>query len=478
MGVVEELVNTDKFVVETEQGTKAVTFEKIKENIDDDFVTQEELEETVSQLQDSIDEETERATQAEQGKVDKVEGMGLSHNDFTNAYKQQINTNKEDIVDINRDLEDKVDKIQGKGLSTNDFTNEYKDKVDTNAEDIEDLDTNKVDKVAGKGLSTNDYDNTAKDIVDNVTANLGNKVDKVIGKGLSTNDFTDAEKEKLDNLDPEEMGKIDDVKVNGQSVVQNKVANVDLTSYSLISETGKKITLEMNSSTYELTAKLYDKNNNLISTSNVIDLPIEQLVVSISYDSTTKELVITLKNGTSTRVPLSSIISNLASETYVDGAVDTLKQWVVAQAYASDADLDAHTGNTTVHVTAQDKTNWNGKATPQDISNHNTSNSAHQDIREAIDGKVDKVTGKGLSTNDFTTALKTKLDNLENYDDTEVKQDIEDLDEAKVDKETGKGLSTNDFTNAYKNKVDGAVQIDAGDFKIGKDAGGIYILEE
>ena len=39
---------------------------------------------------------------------------------------------------------------------------------------------------------------------------------------------------------------------------------------------------------------------------------------------------------------------------------------------------------------------------------------AHQDIS----GKVDKVTGKGLSTEDFTTALKQKLESLTNYDDT------------------------------------------------------------
>jgi len=35
-----------------------------------------------------------------------------------------------------------------------------------------------------------------------------------------------------------------------------------------------------------------------------------------------------------------------------------------------------------------------------------------------LNDKVDKVSGKGLSTNDFTDELKTKLDNLENYDDT------------------------------------------------------------
>lgn len=40
----------------------------------------------------------------------------------------------------------------------------------------------------------------------------------------------------------------------------------------------------------------------------------------------------------------------------------------------------------------------------------------HQDIS----GKVDKVSGKGLSTEDFTTALKTKLEDLSNYDDTAI----------------------------------------------------------
>lgn len=41
-----------------------------------------------------------------------------------------------------------------------------------------------------------------------------------------------------------------------------------------------------------------------------------------------------------------------------------------------------------------------------------------------LSGKVDKVTGKGLSTNDYTTEDKNKLAGLENYDDTDVKNDI------------------------------------------------------
>lgn len=57
--------------------------------------------------------------------------------------------------------------------------------------------------------------------------------------------------------------------------------------------------------------------------------------------------------------------------------------------------------------------------------------------------KVDKVSGKGLSTNDYSDADKAIVDS--------VTSDLA----GKVDKETGKGLSTNDFTTALKNKLDG-----------------------
>ena len=69
-----------------------------------------------------------------------------------------------------------------------------------------------------------------------------------------------------------------------------------------------------------------------------------------------------------------------------------------------------------------------------------------QDLMETeIGGKVDKVTGKGLSTNDFTDAYKDRIDTLEN--------NVTVLGTSKVDKVTGKGLSTNDFTNSFKAQV-------------------------
>ena len=73
------------------------------------------------------------------------------------------------------------------------------------------------------------------------------------------------------------------------------------------------------------------------------------------------------------------------------------------------------------------------------------------EIKEEIGGKVDKASGKGLSSNDYTDAEKNKLANLSNYDDTEIKNDIN----GKVDKITGKGLSTNDYTDEEKTKLEG-----------------------
>ena len=57
-------------------------------------------------------------------------------------------------------------------------------------------------------------------------------------------------------------------------------------------------------------------------------------------------------------------------------------------------------------------------------------------MAESIDAnKVQKIEGKGLSTEDFTKEYKQKLDDLENYDDTEIKEEIESL---KTDNTTNK----------------------------------------
>ena len=125
-------------------------------------------------------------------------------------------------------------------------------------------------------------------------------------------------------------------------------------------------------------------------------------------------------------------------------------------------------------------------------------------IDKKDDTKVDKVDGKGLSSNDYTAAEKNKLATLKNYDDSVLVAQVKALEQSlntlvgnnaseaidnfneilkflsgitdtqtlegmlaniradmqtylsqKVDKESGKQLSTNDYTTAEKNKLAG-----------------------
>ena len=54
-----------------------------------------------------------------------------------------------------------------------------------------------------------------------------------------------------------------------------------------------------------------------------------------------------------------------------------------------------------------------GTASAEQLRNHLTDSQAH---KELFDGKVDKEAGKGLSSNDFTSAYRQALDNLQDYD--------------------------------------------------------------
>lgn len=151
--------------------------------------------------------------------------------------------------------------------------------------------------------------------------------------------------------------------------------------------------------------------------------------------------------------------------------------------------------------TTADKTKLNGIATgatrvivEQELANQSSNPLAGKVVQTMIgnvmdgvtelgnqlEGKVDKVTGKGLSTNDYTTTEKNKLSgiadganktivdsawsttSLNPVQNKLITARLDNLDEgvlgmvnSKVDKEDGKQLSTNDYTAAEKNKLAG-----------------------
>lgn len=79
-------------------------------------------------------------------------------------------------------------------------------------------------------------------------------------------------------------------------------------------------------------------------------------------------------------------------------------------------------------------------------------------------GNIEKIDGKLIENDTKIEEITKEIEGFENYDDTVIKQEIAEIKqnnikqdkaiENKVDKEEGKGLTTNDFTNTYKEKLD------------------------
>lgn len=133
-------------------------------------------------------------------KVAQKDGWGLSENNYSNAAKAKVDaipsnpkytdttydlTPYAKTSDVDTKLDSKVDKVEGKGLSTNDFTGSDKEHI-TQAFSI---------AVGAKKTAVNAYKG-----IETINQALENKVDKVSGKDLSSNDFTNTYKSKLDNI--------------------------------------------------------------------------------------------------------------------------------------------------------------------------------------------------------------------------------------------------------------------------------------
>lgn len=82
--------------------------------------------------------------------------------------------------------------------------------------------------------------------------------------------------------------------------------------------------LTVNPLTYILTATLLNKNEEEIA-SQSIDLPLEEMIVSIDYDNNTKEIIFELKSGEIRRVPVGDIVSGLVDIDTFNTAIEDLE---------------------------------------------------------------------------------------------------------------------------------------------------------
>lgn len=172
----------------------------------------------------------------------------------------------------------------------------------------------------------------------------------------------------------------------------NKDTYTDAAIDTLLENFGATLELTIDSSTFVITAILKNKDGTTLGTPQTIDLPLESVVVSGSYDNATKSLILTLENGNTITIPIADLISGLQEEITVDNKLD--------------ADLVDDSTSTNKFVTSAEKTNWNNH-----IAN---TNNPHEVTKAQVGlGNVDNTSdlNKPISTA-TQTALNGKQETL------------------------------------------------------------------
>ena len=127
-----------------------------------------------------------------------------------------------------------------------------------------------------------------------------------------------------------------------------KIANVDAA--------GHKLNVSMDTTDYVLTLKLLDKNENVIDIKSV-DLPLEELVISGSYDATNKKIVLTLKSGQTIEIPVTNLLAGLVNATRQVGSNDLSDDITPTQLFNDIKDLTGTMTNKSIDADDNDVTN-------------------------------------------------------------------------------------------------------------------------
>ena len=168
--------------------------------------------------------------------------------------------------------------------------------------------------------------------------------------GITSSDITNW------NSKTSNTGTVTGVKMNGGSAISPTNGIVDLgtviTSHQDISGKADKsaaigsLSLSMNSSNYQITLSGTKVDGTSFTVSDVIDLPLESVVVSGAYDNNTKKVVLTLKDSSTVDFSVADLVSGLQTE--------------ITSSNKLSADL-IQDGNTNKVVTSTEKTTWNSK---------------------------------------------------------------------------------------------------------------------
>lgn len=264
-------------------------------------------------------------------------------------------------------------------------------------------------------------DNNIKYDLDNVGTgvlaldrDIANKVDKVTGKGLSTNDYTTAEKNKLatvtNGAEPNVQPNWDETDTTSDAYIKNKPVIPDgaVIYHNLGQNTDGAVDQKVTTDNLNAKEALTNKVTSWSTTTTDTHYPSEKLVKS-SLDGKQSTLV----SGTNIKtVNNNSLVGsgNVSVGTYSKPSGGIPKSDLTSSVQTSLGLADTALQS---HQDISGKENISNKVSSWSTTTTDTHYPSEKLVKSSLDNKVDKVSGKVLSTNDFTNMDKTKLDSVE-----------------------------------------------------------------
>ena len=237
-------------------------------------------------------------------------------------------------------------------------------------------------------------------------------------------DISAATAEQGDKADTAIQG----IKVNDSTVSpdSNKIISITVpttaTDVSALPNTTKYtagLSLTINSSTYVVSAQLKDQDGNNLGTAQTIDLPLESVVVSGSYDDNTKKVVLTLQSGSTVEFSVADLVAGLQTEFSATNKLnpafinydsthravsDTEKAtWNGKQSALSSAQLDAVNSGVTAESVSQISTNTTAIGNLQSTVNTKASTVSLNALSDTVDTKANA---------ESIASLQQQIDNL------------------------------------------------------------------
>ena len=171
---------------------------------------------------------------------------------------------------------------------------------------------------------------------------------------------------------------------------------------------------------------LLNKNNVVLST---VDFPTEKIITNIRYDNQTQELVFEFESFEDIRVPIKTDISNFYTIQEIDNILNNIKIEFNNSIDNINKQLLLKEDKSNLKALAyKDSLNKNdiGLGNVLNVESYPKQETYSKTEIDSINSKkVDKIQGKGLSTNDLTNELLSKLNSLSNYDDTNIQSQID-----------------------------------------------------